>query len=200
MEACKALGTRTMPCKQTPEGGWGTLVSATTWVWRDRRKTAALSPRTEIDFLSIHSTAQMSSFDNCCVIECAEYWRVSSSGPRICRGCLALWLHYRNPAFAKKFFADSCHAILPLKSRPLIFLWKPRLVLFLLLLLLSLLPLLFRGNYYLMSDQWRLNVNFLMLKGKYALVVSVFGFLNRVKRVKCCRESKKYSNICFIYR
>lgn len=166
MEACKALGTRTMPCKQTPEGGWGTLVSATTWVWRDRRKTAALSPRTEIDFLSIHSTAQMSSFDNCCVIECAEYWRVSSSGPRICRGCLALWLHYRNPAFAKKFFADSCHAILPLKSRPLIFLWKPRLVLFLLLLLLSLLPLLFRGNYHLMSDQWRLNVNFFNVKGK----------------------------------
>lgn len=34
---------------------------------------AALSPRTEIDFLSIHSAAQMSSFDNCCVIECTEY-------------------------------------------------------------------------------------------------------------------------------
>lgn len=37
------------------------------------KPAAALSPRTEIDFLSIHSTAQMSSFDNCCVIECTEY-------------------------------------------------------------------------------------------------------------------------------
>ena len=45
------------------------------WFWRGSRgwKAAALSPRAEIDFLSAHSTAQMSSFDNCCVIECAEY-------------------------------------------------------------------------------------------------------------------------------
>lgn len=90
------------PCKQTPSG-LGTLVSTTTWVWRDRGKTAALSPRTEIDFLSIHSTAQMSSFDNCCVIECVEYWRVSSSCQRICQGCLVLWVRYRKPTLRKTF-------------------------------------------------------------------------------------------------
>lgn len=92
----------------------------------------------------------------------------------------------------EKLFADSCHAILPLKSRPLIFLWKPRLVLFLLLLLF---PLLLRGNYHLTSDQWRLN--FWMLKEKYVLfvIVLVFVFLNCVKREKYCRESKKYLNI-----
>lgn len=50
---------------------------------RGWKLAAALSPRTEIDFLSIHSTAQMSSFDNCCVIECTEYWRVRSPAANI---------------------------------------------------------------------------------------------------------------------
>lgn len=105
------------PCKQTP-WGWGWLASATTCGWRDRGKTAALSPRTEIDFLSIHSTAQMSSFDNCCVIECAEYWRVSSSGPRTCLGCLALWLHHRKAPTRKSLPPATVTAPMPLKSSP----------------------------------------------------------------------------------
>jgi len=48
---------------------------------RGWKLAAALSPRAEIDFLSIHSAAQMSSFDNCCVIECTEYWRVRARQP-----------------------------------------------------------------------------------------------------------------------
>ena len=72
MEASKAPSTRR--AVQADSKGLGVARKRDyVGLARPGGKTAALSPRTEIDFLSIHSTAQMSSFDNCCVIECAEY-------------------------------------------------------------------------------------------------------------------------------
>lgn len=42
----------------------------TTTTWWQQQQQRLISARAEIDFLSIHSAAQMSSFDNCCVYVC----------------------------------------------------------------------------------------------------------------------------------